>query len=76
MEVDKEETQIRADQWHNMDTKQLEQQREILQTRLNLLYDMGGSNPSINAMIPQIINSITILSSIIETNLNIRKRHG
>lgn len=76
MEVDKEEVQIRTDLWHTMDIKQLEKQREILQTRLNLLYDMGGSNPSINAMIPQITNSITTLSTMIESNLNIRKRHG
>ena len=66
MDVSDDKRPIDMSQWHTMNLSQLEQQREIMQDRLNKLYDIGLNNPSISQLYNTIITNLDKLTFMID----------
>lgn len=61
-------TEIRRDLWEDMDPKQLNDQRELIMDKINLLLSMmgGNANPTVIGLYTVMQHALGDISSLIE----------
>lgn len=73
-ELEDWEINIRTDLWHTMDSHQLNIQRDLLVTKISLLYEFGTSHQTARDMMLILQRALEHINKLIDNNIDPKKR--